>query len=212
MLRGFARGCGSGTPAPPTRVTNRRPSGLEGNVSMCWRRIWTSSGDAGTARVSRTPRCFSWRSSFAWPESAQPPPASGVEPSRTSSPQPDSGSTQSLTRRFAPRRDEVRRSTDTRSRPPGRVRVPDRGQQGLGLSVVHHYPTIDRIGDDRPSQLQLLELIVRQKLKLHRVLEGTEQRCALSGDRRSGGRCTVQLHTDRSGWPHTSWSPSGPEA
>jgi len=73
--------------------------GARRKVSMCWRRISTSSGDAGTGRVSRTPRCFSWRSSFAWPESVQAPPASGVDPSRTSSPQPDSGSTQSLTRR-----------------------------------------------------------------------------------------------------------------
>jgi len=96
MLRGFAKGGGSGTPARPTRVTNRRPSGLVGNVSTCWRRILTSSGDAGTGRVSLTPRCFSWRSSFAWPESVQAPLVCGVDPSRTSSPQPDLGSRQIL--------------------------------------------------------------------------------------------------------------------
>jgi len=55
MLRGFAKGEASGTPAGPTRVMNRRPSGLVGNVSMCWRRIltrsaWTDSGQANEDR------------------------------------------------------------------------------------------------------------------------------------------------------------------
>ena len=75
---------------------------------MCLR-VSTSSGEAGTGRVSLAPRCF-----------------------------------------------------------------PDRGQKGPSLSVVHHHAAIDRFRDDRPSQLQLFERIVRQQLKLHGVLEGAE--------------------------------------
>lgn|SRR5664280_1720401 len=39
MLRGFTKGGGSGTPRRPTRVTNRRPWGFVGKVSMCWPEI-----------------------------------------------------------------------------------------------------------------------------------------------------------------------------
>jgi hypothetical protein len=49
--------------------------------------------------------------------------------------------------------------------------------------VVYDYPTIDCFSDDRPSQLQLFERIVRPQLMFRRELKGTEQRCALSCDR-----------------------------
>jgi hypothetical protein len=81
---------------PPHAPRNSRPSGVVPNSATWCRNSATSSGAAGTARVSLFARCLSWRESRFDPSSVQAVPAHGALPDNNNSPHPLSGRVQSV--------------------------------------------------------------------------------------------------------------------
>lgn len=206
MLRGLVKGGGSGTPARPTRVTNRRPSSSWKGRDVTaedldeLRRRWHRARIADTAVLQLTVLVCLARvgpgAAGVWgrPQQDQLTPA-GLRESTVLDAKMSG---------FDRAEGGVVQAREVGLQ--GGVGVPHCGQEGSGLSVVDDNPAIDCFRDDRPAKLQLLERVVWQQLKLDRVLEGTEQCRAPSGDRRYGGRRTVQLDGDRvHGASHGGW-------